>query len=109
MNVSGEVVVVTGGASGLGNATARLLAERGARVAILDVNEAAGQERASEIGGIFLTTDVTDEQSVADALAIIERNLGVARILVNCAGVAPAIKTVSKDGAPHPLGDFRRP
>ena len=108
MKIEGLTAIVTGGASGLGSATAGLLAQRGANVALLDVNGDVGQQRAGEISGLFVRTDVTDEESVAEALATVEAKFGPARILVNCAGVAPAIKTVSKEGAPHPLAAFRR-
>lgn len=88
--------IVTGGASGLGEATARMLAGQGVRVALLDMNEARGQAVAAEIGGVFCRTDVTDEASVEAALAAAEAAHGPARIVVNCAGIAPAKRTVSK-------------
>lgn len=108
MNLDQIAVLVTGGASGLGGATATLLAGRGARVTILDVNAEAGKAAASAFGGHFVGADVTDEDSVARALDSAENAHGVTRILVNCAGVAPAIKTVSKEGKPHPLDAFRK-
>jgi len=108
MNLDQIPVIVTGGASGLGGATATLLAGRGARVTILDVNAEAGRTAASAFGGHFVAADVTDEDSVARALDSAENAHGVTRILVNCAGVAPAIKTVSKEGKPHPLDAFRK-
>ena len=108
MNLDQIPVLVTGGASGLGGATATLLAGRGARVTILDVNAEAGGKAASAFGGHFVAADVTDEDSVARALDSAENAHGVTRILVNCAGVAPAIKTVSKEGKPHPLDAFRK-
>lgn len=101
-------VIVTGGASGLGGATAAALAGKGARVTIVDVNADAGTAAAEAIGGIFAAADVTDDASVAAALDVAERAHGITRILVNCAGVAPAIKTVGKEGQPHPLEAFRR-
>ena len=88
--------IVTGGASGLGEATARMLAGQGVRVALFDMNEARGQAVAAEIGGVFCRTDVTDEASVDSALAAAEAAHGPARIVVNCAGIAPAKRTVSK-------------
>lgn len=108
MDLNGVTAIVTGGASGLGSATAAMLAKGGARVALIDLNEAVGLAYAQEIGGVFVRTNVTDEDSVRQALDTIEAQLGVARILVNCAGVAPAIKTVSREGLPHPLADFRK-
>jgi len=88
--------IVTGGASGLGEATARMLAGQGVRVALFDMNEARGQAVAAEIGGVFCRTDVTDEASVDAALTAAEAVHGPARIVVNCAGIAPAKRTVSK-------------
>jgi NAD(P)-dependent dehydrogenase (short-subunit alcohol dehydrogenase family) len=101
-------VIVTGGASGLGEATAARLARGGARVTILDLNAEAGDATAARLGVRFIEADVTDEASIAAALEGAERANGTARILVNCAGVAPAIKTVGKDLQPHPLDAFRR-
>lgn len=97
--------VVTGGASGLGEATARALAARGARVTILDLAQERGQTVAEEIGGQYVQTDVTSDQSVAAALEAGRHAHGVARIVINCAGIAPAAKTAGKDG-PHPMGLF---
>ena len=100
--------IVTGGASGLGGATAAMLAAHGVRVTIIDLNEEAGTAHAAGIGGVFARANVADEASVAAALDIAEAAHGVTRILVNCAGVAPAIKTVGKENVPHPLDAFRR-
>ncbi|HET8612414.1 MAG TPA: SDR family NAD(P)-dependent oxidoreductase [Sphingomonas sp.] len=108
MELNGSAALVTGGASGLGGATAAMLASRGARVTILDVNAEAGEAHAAAIGGRFVKADVTSEAEVAAALDQAEWAHGVARILVNCAGVAPAIKTVSKEGKAHPLDAFRK-
>jgi NAD(P)-dependent dehydrogenase (short-subunit alcohol dehydrogenase family) len=108
MEIKGASAIVTGGASGLGGATAAMLAARGAKVAILDLNEEAGRAHAEAIGGLFLRADVTGEGDVGVALDRAAEAQGVARILVNCAGVAPAIKTVSKEGKPHPLDAFRK-
>jgi NAD(P)-dependent dehydrogenase (short-subunit alcohol dehydrogenase family) len=88
--------VVTGAASGLGEATARLLAEHGARVALFDLNEERGQAVAAEIGGVFCRVDVTDDGSVAAGLAAARARHGQERVLVNCAGIAPGRKTVSR-------------
>ena len=90
--------IVTGGASGLGEASARALAAKGAKVAILDRDAARGQAVAADIGGIFAETDVTSDDSVDAALAAALNAHGTPRIVVNCAGVGPAAKTVGRDG-----------
>jgi len=108
MRMTDIAAIVTGGASGLGEATAAMLAEAGARVTIFDLNADIGAATAARIGGRFARVDVTDDQGVADALAEAEQAHGVARVLVNCAGIAPAVKTVGKDGTPHPLDLFRK-
>jgi NAD(P)-dependent dehydrogenase (short-subunit alcohol dehydrogenase family) len=97
MNVNGIAAVVTGGASGLGEATARALAARGAKVAIFDRDAARGEQVAGEIGGVFCEVDVTSDDKVAAAFAKAREAHGQERILVNCAGVANAAKTVSRD------------
>jgi NAD(P)-dependent dehydrogenase (short-subunit alcohol dehydrogenase family) len=106
MHIQDNVFIVTGGASGLGAATARMLAANGATVVIADVQAEVGQALATELKGQFVRCDVTQE---ADAQAVIDAaiGLGTLRGLVNCAGVAPAVKTVGKDGA-HPLDVFQR-
>jgi NAD(P)-dependent dehydrogenase (short-subunit alcohol dehydrogenase family) len=108
MDVKDLAVVVTGGASGLGNATAKMLAARGAKVAIFDVNEEAGKAGAAEFGGAFFKVNVVDEDSANAGFAAAEAANGPARVLVNCAGVAPAIRIVNKEGVPHALDAFRR-
>jgi len=105
MDVSGHAAIVTGGASGLGAATARLLAEKGAKVAIFDVNEELGQAVAEDVGGTFAKCDVSNEDSVQSALTAANEAHGVARILVNCAGIGRAARVVGKNG-PHPLELF---
>jgi len=100
--------IVTGGASGLGKATAAMLADNGAKVAILDLNEEAANAAAQEMGAIAFALNVADDAAVAAALDEAEKAHGVARILVNCAGIAPASKTVGKENAPHSLDLFRR-
>lgn len=100
-------VLITGGGSGLGEATARAMAAKGARVAVLDMNKAAADKVASDIGGIAVIGDVSQEEPVKDAIAKAEAAHGAIRILVNCAGLANAIKTVNKNGA-YPLEDFKR-
>ncbi|MBD8722476.1 3-hydroxyacyl-CoA dehydrogenase [Oxalobacteraceae sp. CFBP 13708] len=106
MHIQDNVFIVTGGASGLGAATARMLAANGATVVIADVQAEAGQALADELKGQFVRCDVTQE---ADAQVVVDAaiGLGTLRGLVNCAGVAPAVKTVGKDGA-HPLDVFQR-
>jgi len=107
MDISGKVALVTGGASGLGLATARTLTERGARVVILDLPSSEGARVADDLkGSAFVPADVRDEQQVAYAVAAAS-DLGDLAVVVNCAGVGTAIKTVGKSGA-FPLTDFRR-
>ena len=106
MDIANHVLLVTGGASGLGEGTARMLASHGAEVVIADVQDAAGQALADELGGRFVHCDVTSETDAQAAVAAAIA-LGPLRGLVNCAGVAPAAKTVGKDGA-HPLALFER-
>lgn len=107
MNPSGVVAVVTGGGSGLGEATARALAAKGARAALLDIGVERAEKVAAEIGGIAVKCDVSSGEDGEKAFAEIARRLGAPRILVNCAGIAIAMKTVSKDG-PHPLAEFEK-
>ena len=106
MQIQNNVFIITGGASGLGAASARMLAGAGAKVVLADVQVDAGTALAAELGGVFVKCDVTSE---ADGRAVVAAAaaLGTLRGLVNCAGVAPAIKTVGKDG-PHPLESFQR-
>lgn len=108
MDINGLAAIVTGGASGLGNATARMLSANGAKVTIFDMNEEAGNAAAKEIGGLFCQVNVADEASVDAGLDAAEAAHGVARILVNCAGIAPAVKTVGRENAVHPLDVYRR-
>lgn len=97
MKIEGISAVVTGAASGLGEATARELAKRGAKVAILDRDSDKGEKVASDIGGIFCEVDVTSDDKVAAAFAKARDAHGQERVLVNCAGVANAAKTVARD------------
>jgi len=98
MQLSSDIAaVVTGGASGLGEATARALAERGVRVAVFDRDSDRGEKVAGEIGGIFCQVDVTSNEAVDAAFAKAREAHGQERILVNCAGVANAMKTVGRD------------
>lgn len=97
MDVKGIAAVVTGAASGLGEATARALAAAGARVAVLDRDAGKGEKVAREIGGVFCEVDVTSDEMVAAAFAKAREAHGQERVLVNCAGVANAAKTVGRD------------
>ena len=108
MDVSGLGAIVTGGASGLGAGTAEMLARNGAKVAIFDLNADLGQAKARELGGAFFPTDVSDEASVASAIAAAEAAHGAARVLVNCAGIAPPAKVVDRNGNPLPLATFAK-
>jgi NAD(P)-dependent dehydrogenase (short-subunit alcohol dehydrogenase family) len=97
MDINGIAAVVTGAASGLGEATARELAKRGAKVAVFDRDSDRGGKVASEIGGVFCEVDVTSDEKVAAAFAKAREAHGQERVLVNCAGVANAAKTVARD------------
>jgi NAD(P)-dependent dehydrogenase (short-subunit alcohol dehydrogenase family) len=108
MKLNGVAAIVTGGASGLGAATARRLARLGAKVTLFDLNEALGEQVAAEIGGRFAMANVADEAGVVAALDIAEAAHGVARVLVNCAGIGKSIRTVDREGQPMPLDIFRR-
>src|ERR1700733_14588376 len=107
MKLTGVAAIVTGGGSGLGRATAEALAARGAKVAIFDLNPAAGEEAARALGGLAIAGDVADEASAGAAIAKAAAAHGPARVLVNCAGVGVAKRVVGRDG-PHPLADFDR-
>jgi len=107
MNPAGHAALVTGAASGLGAATARALTEAGARVALLDISADRVAALAAEIGGIGIACDVTSAASAEAAVAEAAAAHGPARILVNCAGIAPAARVVGRKGA-MPLDDFRR-
>src|SRR3982750_954819 len=111
MKIEGSAAVVTGGASGLGEATARALAVKGAKVAVFDRDADKGEKVAAEIGGVFCEVDVTSDDKVAAAFAKARAAHGQERVLVNCAGVANAAKTVGRDKetkAPkfYPLAQF---
>ncbi len=97
MKIDGTAAVVTGGASGLGEATARALADKGAKVAVFDRDSDKGEKVAAEIGGVFCEVDVTSDEKVAAAFDKARASHGQERILVNCAGVANAAKTVGRD------------
>jgi NAD(P)-dependent dehydrogenase (short-subunit alcohol dehydrogenase family) len=108
MNIQGQAAIVTGGASGLGAQTARELAKRGAKVAVLDRNGAGAKAVAAEIGGIGCECDITSTESVLAALQAAREAHGPARILMNIAGIGTAKRLIAKDGTPMPLEDFRR-
>lgn len=107
MKLDGIGAIVTGAASGLGEATARALAAAGAKVTIFDLNADAGEAVAKDIGGLFAKVDVTSEDSVTAGLDAAEQAHGPARVLVNCAGIAIGEKTVGK-GEPHKLDSFSK-
>ena len=104
MDIAGKVFIVTGGASGLGEGTARMLVDNGAKVVVADLQVERGEALAREIDGAFVRCDVSRED---DGKSAVSRAVGLGKLvgLVNCAGIAPAIKTVGKDGA-HPLHVF---
>jgi NAD(P)-dependent dehydrogenase (short-subunit alcohol dehydrogenase family) len=111
MKIDGIAAVVTGAASGLGEATARALAAKGAKVAVFDRDSDKGEKVAAEIGGIYCEVDVTSDEKVAAAFAKARAAHGQERVLVNCAGVANAVKTVGRDKATgeiklYPLHQF---
>ncbi len=108
MEIQGCTAVVTGGASGLGEATSRALAKAGARVGVLDMNEERAHQVASEIGGVAAVCDVVDAASHEAALGKVREQLGPCRILVACAGIAVGAKLVGKDGAATPLDTLTR-
>ena len=108
MMIQRQAALVTGGASGLGEATARELARLGAKVAVLDVNMALAEKVAHDIGGIACLCDITDADSVTAALDRAAEAHGAARILMNVAGIGSAKRIVGKDGNPAPLEDFVR-
>jgi NAD(P)-dependent dehydrogenase (short-subunit alcohol dehydrogenase family) len=108
MEVSGSTAIISGGASGLGEATARDLAAAGATVVIADLNEDRGKTVAGETGGQFVKTDVSDEASVTAAVEAAAGQGKPLRIIVNCAGIGWAERTVSRDGAPHGLAAYRK-
>jgi NAD(P)-dependent dehydrogenase (short-subunit alcohol dehydrogenase family) len=108
MQISGQSAIVTGAGSGLGRATAEALAQAGARVLVVDLDEANGRAVAKAISGRFARADITDEAALEAAIAVGREAFGPARILVNCAAVGgPPLRTVGKDG-PYPLDLFRR-
>lgn len=108
MDIGGHTALVTGGASGLGEATARRLAAAGAKVGVLDRDEERARAVAGEIGGVAAACDVVDPASHEAAVAAVRAALGPARILVACAGIAPGAKLVGRDGTASPLDKLTR-
>ncbi len=108
MNIQGHSALVTGGASGLGAATARELARRGAKVAVLDRNGDGARALAAEIGGIGIECDITSTASVQQAIAAASAAHGAARLLMNIAGIGTAKRIIGKDGTAAALEDFQR-
>jgi NAD(P)-dependent dehydrogenase (short-subunit alcohol dehydrogenase family) len=106
MDIAGKVFIVTGGASGLGEGSVRMLAANGAKVVIADLQADKGEALAAELGGVFVKCDVSQE---ADGQAVVAKAVALGKLvgLVNCAGIAPAAKTVGKDGA-HALHTFAK-
>ncbi len=98
-----QTAIITGGASGLGAATACYLRKQGLKIALLDLDEARGAQHATKLDGVFCKTDVADPESVATALGTVAATLGTPRVLINCAGIAPAAKTVSRGAAHDPV------
>lgn len=107
MDIKNTIAVITGSGSGLGAATARHLAKAGAKVVLLDINLSAAEIVAQEIGGTVFSCNVTDAQNVENVFAQIKQTIGVPRICVSCAGVAPGKRIVGKEGA-MPLEDFNK-
>ena len=107
MDIRGHAAIVTGGASGLGAATARMLAEAGAKVAIFDVNQKAAVDVARDINGVAIACDVTNAAATEAAFASAAADHGTPRILINCAGIGPAKRIVGRDG-PMPLAGGER-
>src|SRR5689334_19702332 len=107
MDIKNIAAIVTGGGSGMGAETARVLAKAGAKVSLLDIKLDAVGKVAEEIGGLAFACDVSDPASVAKAINGAKEAHGVARICVNCAGIAPGKRIVGKEGA-MPLEEFTR-
>jgi NAD(P)-dependent dehydrogenase (short-subunit alcohol dehydrogenase family) len=108
MQIEGQAAIVTGAGSGLGAAVARELARLGARVAVLDIDQAKAGAVAAEIGGVAVACDITESASLSAALDAAERVHGPARIVMNVAGIGSARRIIGRDGSPAPLEDFER-
>ncbi|TVQ83449.1 MAG: SDR family NAD(P)-dependent oxidoreductase [Micavibrio sp.] len=107
MEIAGQVALVTGGGSGMGAETARYLAERGAKIAVLDLNGAAAEDTAKAVGGKGFACDVSDALAVEKIILEIAAEAGVPRIVVNCAGICPASRVVGRE-SPHDLALFEK-
>ncbi|MPY94403.1 MAG: SDR family NAD(P)-dependent oxidoreductase [Acidimicrobiia bacterium] len=107
MQIEGVSAIVTGGASGLGEATSRLFAAEGARVVIVDLQDERGSAVASEVGGVYVRADVTDPDQFSDAVRAAS-DMGPLRVLVNCAGIGWAARTIDREGTPHDLAQFTK-
>ena len=107
MKIENQTIIITGGASGMGAATARELAKQGAKIALFDLNQTAAQKIATEINGEAYTCDVTQEASIQNALAEVQKKQGIARIIINCAGIVYGRRLINKEG-PIPLADFKK-
>src|SRR6202021_2145259 len=107
MQLKYQAAIVTGGASGLGAATARRLAAQGAKVAVCDLNGKLAEPVAAEIGGIAVVSDVSDAASAEAAVVAASKAHGPARVLINCAGIGVAKRVIGRDG-PMPLADFEK-
>ena len=108
MDLTGTAAIISGGASGLGEASARALAAAGSTVVIADLNADRGEAVAAEIGGKFVQADVADEASVAAAVDVAAALSSPLRVIVNCAGIGWAERTVNRDGSPHSYATFRK-
>lgn len=107
MEIKNTTAIVTGGASGMGAATAHMLSQLGCKVALLDMNKAAADKIAQEINGIAIECDVTNEESVTAAVQEVQNKIGAARICINCAGIVHGRRMVNKEGT-MPLSEFRK-
>ena len=107
MDIAGAAAVITGGASGLGAATARRLSAAGVKVVLVDLQDDLGDAVADQIGGAYVHADVTDADQVQTAIDAASE-MGPLRILVNCAGIAPPARTINRDGEPHDLRHFEQ-
>ena len=107
MQLDGQIAIITGASSGMGAATAAYLASRGMSVGLLDINEAALEDVATKTGGLAVACDVSDAASMESAVEQVSDTLGAARLLVNCAGIAPAARIVGREG-PMSLDAYRK-